>query len=146
MDNYELTPDETAIRLNQFRESLNAHGVPHAVYDEYPGEVLINLGGESTPFGGYVQCWVNFRFANAVEFHFRGGDILVIPPNRKADALAAVNDINGEEWWCIAHVDENGRVGIKSTVWLDDSSCGEPCFCLLNDMSQVLFKYRERLM
>lgn len=56
MDNYELTPDETAIRLNLFRESLNAHGVPHAVHDEYTGEVLINLGGESTPFGGYVQC------------------------------------------------------------------------------------------
>lgn len=56
MGNYELTPDETAIRLNLFRKSLNAHGVPHAVYDEYTGEVLINLGGESTPFGGYVQC------------------------------------------------------------------------------------------
>lgn len=115
MGNYELTPEETAKRLNLFRETLTSHDVPHGTSDEYPGEVLINLGGENMPFGGYVQCWVNFRFANAVEFHFRGGDILVVLPNRKAEALAAINDINGKEWWCIAHLDENGRVGIKST-------------------------------
>lgn len=33
MDNYELTTEETAQRLNLFREALNSHDVPHGAFD-----------------------------------------------------------------------------------------------------------------
>lgn len=139
----ESDEDRITARMSAFRQQLSAQGVPHAVYPEYPSSVLVNIGGDGVPYQGFVQCWIEFAYKDAVEIRLLGGDALMVRPGRSAEAFEAINSINGKEWWATAHADEDGRVGLTATFWLDDTSCGKPLYCLMRDVSQVMLKYAD---
>lgn len=134
--------DRVARRLTAFRQELSAQGVPNATYPEYPNDVLVNIGGGDVPYQGFVQCWIKFSYKeDVVVVRLKGGDALKIRPGRRKEALEAINSINGREWWATAYADDEDRIGLTATFWLDDSSCGRPLFFLMRDMSQIMLNY-----